>query len=386
MIHWLILSGILLATLSSSLGSVDLLSEIQAALAGHEDVSYVLDYLKLSQEQLAKDLPSGNGETYTFFAPNNNAIIFSLPQDVVDPFIVDSQFRHKVLLAHFVRQDLPDFVFRGKFMITMANDNKYPLALNPEDGGVRLNGANILGVIPLETMGNIYVIDEIFADQEDIYEAIGNVPPKFGPLGEPLTNLLFSEINFALRKRPDTTYIREYLDLSYDELGSELPSGFYLPDSHEKTSYTFFAPTDDAIATALPQDVSNPFYDNDQFRRNVLLAHFVRHRLSDEEFRQRSVLTMANNETAVITRSAGGSLLINRATIVEKIPLATTGTVYLIDYLMTDQDEIYKAISSNQTFDPWGIPFDNNSSEQQVQQVDIIAELLLREKQEKEKQ
>ena len=73
----------------------------------------------------------------------------------------------------------------------------------------------------------------------------------------------------------------------------------------EKTSYTFFAPTDDAIATALPQDVSNPFYDNDQFRRNVLLAHFVRHRLSDEEFRQRSVLTMANNETAVITRSAG---------------------------------------------------------------------------------
>ena len=79
-------------------------------------------------------------------------------------------------------------------------------------------------------------------------------------------------------------------------------------------------------------------------------------------------------------------MLINRATIVEKIPLATTGTVYLIDYLMTDQDEIYKAISSNQTFDPWGIPFDNNSSEQQVQQVDIIAELLLREKQEKEKQ
>ena len=60
MINWLILSGILLATLSSSLGSVDLLSEIQAALAGHEDVSYVLDYLKLSQEQLAKDLPSGN--------------------------------------------------------------------------------------------------------------------------------------------------------------------------------------------------------------------------------------------------------------------------------------------------------------------------------------
>ena len=59
--------------------------------------------------------------------------------------------------------------------------------------------------------------------------------------------------------------------------------------------------------------------------------------------------------------------------------METTGTVYLIDYLMTDQDEIYKAISSNQTYDPWGIPFD-----QQEEQIDIIEELLRQQAQGKE--
>jgi len=46
---------------------------------------------------------------------------------------------------------------------------------------------------------------------------------------------------------------------------------------------------------------------------------------------------------------------------------------------MTDQDEIYKAISSNQTYDPWGIPFD-----QQEEQIDIIEELLRQQAQGKE--
>ena len=77
-------------------------------------------------------------------------------------------------------------------------------------------------------MGKVYIIDRIFAKEDDIYEVIGNAPPKFGPLGEPLRNLLFSEIDFALRNRKDTTFIREFLDLSYDDLSGDLPSGFYL--------------------------------------------------------------------------------------------------------------------------------------------------------------
>ena len=193
------------------------------------------------------------------------------------------------------------------------------------DGKVQLNGANILSVVPLKTTGKVYIIDQIFAKEEDIYEVLDNMPPTFGPLGQPLQNLLFSEINFALRNRNDASYIRDYLDLSYNDLSLDLPSGFNLKGSYhqvywefhgseyvanphvtdENTSYTFFAPSNGAIRSVLRQDVANPFYANDRFRNNVLLAHFVRRRLSKEELRHQSVLTMANNQTAVITSSFG---------------------------------------------------------------------------------
>ncbi len=38
---------------------------------------------------------------YTFFAPTNMAFVKMLPQDVVDPFFVDSQLRTNLLLHHF---------------------------------------------------------------------------------------------------------------------------------------------------------------------------------------------------------------------------------------------------------------------------------------------
>lgn len=102
------------------------------------------------------------------------------------------------------------------------------------DGKVQLNGANILSVVPLKTTGKVYIIDQIFAKEEDIYEVLDNMPPTFGPLGQPLQNLLFSEINFALRNRNDASYIRDYLDLSYNDLSLDLPSGFNLKGSYHK--------------------------------------------------------------------------------------------------------------------------------------------------------
>jgi len=376
-----LVSIIFLVTWSTSSASGDLLSEIQSALADREDVSNVLDYLKQSEEQLAKDLPIGDGQTYTFFAPNNNAILNSIPQDVADPFQVDSGFRRNVLLGHFVRMDLPDAVFRRRSIITMANDERYLLARSSADGKVQLNGANILSVVPLKTTGKVYIIDQIFAKEEDIYEVLDNMPPTFGPLGQPLQNLLFSEINFALRNRNDASYIRDYLDLSYNDLSLDLPSGFNLKD--ENTSYTFFAPSNGAIRSVLRQDVANPFYANDRFRNNVLLAHFVRRRLSKEELRHQSVLTMANNQTAVITSSFGGAVQINRSLILEEIPLATTGTVYLISHLITGDEKIFNAIHESRPSGPWFVPFDHSSSGQQRQQVDVIAELLQQQEQKK---
>ena len=46
------------------------------------------------------------GEGYTFFAPTNKAIERLLPQDTVDPFYIDSNFRTNVFLHHFATQRL----------------------------------------------------------------------------------------------------------------------------------------------------------------------------------------------------------------------------------------------------------------------------------------
>ena len=74
---------------------------------------------------------------------------------------------------------------------------------------------------------------------------------------------------------------------------------------------------------------------------------------------------------------------INRSLILEEIPLATTGTVYLISHLITGDEKIFNAIHESRPSGPWFVPFDHSSSGQQRQQVDVIAELLQQQEQKK---
>lgn len=68
-------------------------------------------------------------------------------------------------------------------------------------------------------------------------------------------------------------------------------------------SYTFFAPRDSAFVNLWPQDTADPFVIDDEFRREVLLNHFVRQRFyHDRDLVDGRTLTMAGNRTAKITR------------------------------------------------------------------------------------
>lgn len=46
----------------------------------------------------------GRKLSYTFFAPTSMAFLRRLPQDTVDPLVVDDNLRLTVLLRHFARQ------------------------------------------------------------------------------------------------------------------------------------------------------------------------------------------------------------------------------------------------------------------------------------------
>ena len=73
-------------------------------------------------------------------------------------------------------------------------------------------------------------------------------------------------------------------------------------------SYTFFAPRDAAFINLWPQDTADPFVIDDEFRREVLLNHFVRQRLyHDRDLEDGQILTMAGNKTAKITRDGSNA-------------------------------------------------------------------------------
>ena len=69
-------------------------------------------------------------------------------------------------------------------------------------------------------------------------------------------------------------------------------------------TYTFFVPKDSAFLNLIPQDSADPFVIDDQFRDDIIRNHFVRQRIYDRDLVDGKVLTMANNKTATITRTA----------------------------------------------------------------------------------
>jgi uncharacterized surface protein with fasciclin (FAS1) repeats len=57
------------------------------------------------------------------------------------------------------------------------------------------------------------------------------------------------------------------------------------------------APTSEAFYNAIPQDIANPFYYDNQLRRDVLLRHFVRRSLDMKDLKNVRLieLKMADN-------------------------------------------------------------------------------------------
>ena len=79
--------------------------------------------------------------------------------------------------------------------------------------------------------------------------------------------------------------------------------------SDNQQSYTIFVARDFAIASMLPQDVGDPIYSDAELRRDILLGHITRQLLSTDDLLQRSIVVMANNETAQISSKGGESCL-----------------------------------------------------------------------------
>lgn len=172
-----------------------IIEEVTRALAGRSDMSMVVQYLAMSKDELTASLTSQEDvEGYTFFAPKNWAFIRMLPQDVADPFHVDSELRNSVLLHHFANRKLSPNDLKTSSEVLMA-DGK-PSKLSPaklKTGLAEINGGTIEAQpIPLGgNLGNVYLVDRVFTTHEEIEKSLKKHPPKetpWGPIDSPGNN------------------------------------------------------------------------------------------------------------------------------------------------------------------------------------------------------
>ncbi|KAK4023062.1 hypothetical protein OUZ56_008497 [Daphnia magna] len=166
----------------------NIVTEIRQAFASHKELSRVANYLNLGEKEILQSLVKGQtGSGYTFFAPTNWAFVRMLPQDISDPFFVDSKLRHDVLLHHFVRRSLTKDDLLTKSELIMADEKSSTLTHNASNGDVpvQINKANInLEAIRLASgMGVIYVVDQVFVTPQQIDEAIRRHPAVETPWG-----------------------------------------------------------------------------------------------------------------------------------------------------------------------------------------------------------
>ena len=176
--------------------SSQFLSHIYRELSVRDQFSFVLDYLNRSHHELRDDLPSHDaGESihslppeaplicrliqghkmmrYTFLVPKNGAFLNLLPQDTADPFIIDDDFRHQVLLSHFVRQRLYAKDLVDGLSFAMANGKSATVSV--VDGVTRINDAEVLeSDIFIYNLGTVFVVDRVlFVDQSMISDVLG---------------------------------------------------------------------------------------------------------------------------------------------------------------------------------------------------------------------
>ncbi|XP_046437089.1 uncharacterized protein LOC124188487 isoform X2 [Daphnia pulex] len=162
----------------------NVISEIRDALAGHKELSRVVSYLNLGEKEFLQNL---SGTQFTFFAPTNWAFVRVMPMDIADPFYVDSKLRQDVFLHHFVQRSLTKDDLLNNSEIVMADQKPSTLTNSGSkaDGAIQINKANI-NLEPVflgSNMGVIYIVDRIFATNQQIEEAIRRHPAVETPWG-----------------------------------------------------------------------------------------------------------------------------------------------------------------------------------------------------------
>lgn len=241
--------------------------------------------------------------SFTVFAPTDEAFA-ALGQDTIDSLLADPDALRNILLYHVIsgEVDASTAVSLAGSKVTMVNGDESALTLN--EGQLMINMANVVATDVQASNGIIHVIDSVM------------LPPSPEP---------------ALGNIVDTAVSAGFTTL----VAALQATGLDATLSDESSTFTVFAPTDDAFAK-LGADTINSLLANPDQLSDILLYHVVAGAAVDATTAISLAGTnveMANGSSTAITLD-GSNLLINQSMVVVTDVMASNGIIHVIDTVL----------------------------------------------------
>jgi uncharacterized surface protein with fasciclin (FAS1) repeats len=238
------------------------------------------------------DILSGDGP-FTVFAPTDEAFA-ALPAGTVEALLADIPALTNILLYHVVSGAAVYSKDVAAGEVGMANG--FNATITTDNGGVQIEGANIIEVDFAASNGVIHVIDQVI------------LPPETG------NGTLVEEL--SKRSGFSTLLAAATAAGLVDALNAQGPK-------------TLFAPNDAAFAK-LPAGTVEALLADIPALTDILLYHLFPDATVSSSLVTAGNITMANSKSATLATENGG-VQINNANVIEADLDATNGIIHVID-------------------------------------------------------
>jgi uncharacterized surface protein with fasciclin (FAS1) repeats len=256
---------------------------------------------------------SDTNSSFTVFAPTDDAFAL-LGDDTINALLADTDTLSDILTYHVIsgEVDAATAISLAGTKVTMVNGDSLGLSLSGDN--LLVNTATVITTDIQTDNGIIHVIDAVLLPPADMVEPTNNI------------------VETAIANGNFTTLVAA---LQAAELDAVL--------ADESSTFTVFAPTDDAFAL-IGEETLNTLLENTDVLASILLQHVI------PEIAVDSVTAYSLNETMVTTAStADVALNINTTTdmltfgganIIIKDIYTTNGIIHVIDAVIVGDVEI----------------------------------------------
>jgi len=236
---------------------------------------------------------------FTVFAPSDDAFA-KIPPDALNALLADQERLTAVLTYHVVAGRVPASEVVG--LSSAPTVNGKALSISVVNGGVKVDGANVVSTDIEAGNGIIHVIDDVLAPQP-----ILDLPQTAQKAG------FFSTLLAAVEAAGLTSTLK-----------SDGP-------------FTVFAPTDAAFA-ALPAGTLDALLADPAALASILTYHVVAGEVTSDQVVNLSSATTVNGADIAIS-VAGANVMVNDANVVAVDVRATNGVIHVIDKVILPPSE-----------------------------------------------